>query len=114
MEIRERKVDNFVIVSLQGRFDAHIAFQVEEYLLPLLRHAQDLILNFAATEYISSAGLRVLLSLAREAEQNGYDLRLAELRPEVYEVFDIAGFTSLFQIYPTEADALAGTNPLSS
>jgi hypothetical protein len=58
--------------------------------------------------YVSSAGLRVLLALAKQLDGGRGSLRLCELNAAVTQVFDVAGFSKLFLIYPTRAAALAG------
>ena len=51
-------------------------------------------------EYTSSAGLRVLLTTLKDARQRGGDLRLAEIRPNVRQVLELSGFTSILKCYP--------------
>jgi len=57
--------------------------------------------------YVSSAFLRVVLSMARNIRQQGGDLRLANLQPPVQAVFDLAGFSELFEIYDDVHAAVA-------
>jgi anti-sigma B factor antagonist len=108
MEIREKREQDLYIIHLNGRFDASCAGNVEKRLNELINsHRLKLIVNLDQVSYISSAGLRVLLSVAKKIRRLGEgDIRLACLQPYVREVFEIAGFTSLFKIYGTEEEAI--------
>jgi anti-sigma B factor antagonist len=65
------------------------------------------ILDLADVPYVSSAGLRVLLKGAKMAKASGHTLMLSGLSAPVQEVFDISGFSSIFQIETTVEAALA-------
>ena len=64
------------------------------------------VLNFGGLEYISSAGLRSILSTAKQLKVKEGRLLFADLRGPVKDVFKISGFGSLFKIYDTEEEAL--------
>ena len=66
-----------------------------------------LVLDLAGLDYVSSAGLRVLLKAAKEARAAGSRFALAGLRPAVREVFEVSGFFAVLTAYPTRAEALA-------
>lgn len=107
MEISEKTVGNVNIISLSGRLDAYAANDVERKLdSQLVADQACLVVNLTQLEYISSSGLRVLLAALKKARKQQGDVRLACLQPYVREVFDIAGFTQLFQIFDKEEDAL--------
>jgi anti-anti-sigma factor len=63
-------------------------------------------LDLGGINYVSSAGLRSLLVLLKQVRALGGALVLAAVHPRVQDIFDIAGFTSMFAIVPTPADAL--------
>lgn len=67
-----------------------------------------LILNFAAVEFLSSAALNKLIMLEKKVKAARGKLRLCNLRKEIYEVFAITRLNVLFDIKPTENEALAG------
>ncbi|NQS88666.1 STAS domain-containing protein [Patescibacteria group bacterium] len=102
MQITQKQEGEVNIFSLNGRFDAHSATEVEDKLnLAISQGARKLLINLDGIEYISSAGLRVLLAVAKKLKKEEGDIKLCSLRPYVKEVFDIAGFTQIFKIYNT-------------
>jgi anti-anti-sigma factor len=66
-----------------------------------------LIVDCTALEYVSSAGLRVLLQTARSAQRAGISFALCALRPAVREVFELSGFNRLMGVHADRATALA-------
>lgn len=95
------------IVELPARIDAVSAQRVDETLTAMLNSNQrKLICNFVNTEYISSAGLRVLLSVLKRMTKLGGRFFLCSFKPGITEIFNMAGFVSLFTIFPSEAEAL--------
>ena len=64
-----------------------------------------MVLNLDKLEYISSSGLRVFLAQLKKARKQQGDLKLACMKPYIKEVFDIAGFTQLFNIFDAEDTA---------
>ncbi len=104
MEIEVTGNDRVAVVAISGRIDAYTAPEVEEHLAHEVEKGRNLVVDLGAADYISSAGLRVLIALAKRSLKGDLALRLCCLQPQVLEVFDIAGFTKLFQIRDT-ADA---------
>ncbi len=66
-----------------------------------------LIIDCATLDYVSSAGLRAFLVLARAAQRTGATFALCALQPSVREVFDLSGFSRIITVYPDRATALA-------
>ena len=107
MQIKQMQEGGVHVFSLSGRFDAHSAGDVEEELgLAVSGGARKVLINLDGTEYISSAGLRVLLGVAKKLKKEAGEVRLCCLKSYVKEVFDIAGFTQIFKIYNTAEEAL--------
>ncbi|MFH1038002.1 MAG: STAS domain-containing protein [PVC group bacterium] len=107
MEIK--KCDGILVVSMVPRFDAYSAKEVEADLnQAILSGTEKILCDFSDTEYISSAGLRVLLATAKALKKIRGEIALCALKPSVKEVFETAGFTPLFNIYDGEKEALAG------
>ena len=108
MEITSREEQSVTVVALSGRFDAQSAAQVDAALQATLQGGSGkLLVDMTKVDYVSSAGLRVLLSAAKKSGSLGGRLVLCGLQPYVLEVFEVAGFTSIFQILPDTAQALA-------
>jgi anti-sigma B factor antagonist len=97
------------ILALSGRLDTETSADLELALQDLqAAGATHFLIDMADIGYVSSAGLRVLLALAKQLDGGRGSLRLCELNAAVMQVFDVAGFSKLFLIYPTRAAALAG------
>ena len=108
MDITETKQGEVTIIALAGRLDSSTSPQFEQYILPRIADKMRLIVDFSALDYISSAGLRVLLLAAKKVKQAGGRLALCALKEHIREVFEISGFLAILDVRPTQADALAG------
>jgi len=108
MEIVRDRADEIEIVAVEGRVDSTNANEVEETLVPLLDAGGGTVLvDLENLAYISSAGLRTLLVAAKKSKASGTRLALSGLQPGVKEVFEISGFSKLFDIYDGRPAALA-------
>ena len=97
------------ILALSGRLDTETSADLELALADLqAAGATHFLIEMADIGYVSSAGLRVLLALAKQLDGGRGSLRLCALNAAVTQVFDVAGFSKLFLIYPTRDAALAG------
>ncbi|WP_309401027.1 STAS domain-containing protein [Cerasicoccus maritimus] len=109
MEINQEKQDSINIVSLKGRLDAGTSGQLEETLNALVEASgQKVLVDCRELDYISSAGLRVLLAAAKQFKKLNGSIALSTLNPNVKQVFEISGFTSIFPIYGTREEAVEG------
>ena len=97
MEIFKSQKDTALTVALSGRLDTTTAPQLEGELKSTLRGVTELILDFTKLEYISSAGLRVLLGAQKEMNRRG-SMKLIGVCDTVKEVFDITGFSDILTI----------------
>ncbi len=108
MDIKEEKRGEVKIVSLHGRLDASATKGLEQRLLSIIDEGgRRLVLDLADLSYISSMGLRVLILLAKNLQKTKGSLALAALSNPVSDIFEIAGFTSIFSIYRTCDEAVA-------
>lgn len=105
MDIREERRDSALVVAPLGRVDSNSASALEAALLAKAKEPR-LIVDLGGVEYISSAGLRVFLMLARKVKESGGRLALCGLGASVKQVFDLAGFTALFVVEPGVEQAL--------
>ena len=107
MAISEKTIGDVNVISLSGRLDAYSANEVEKKLDSLIDAAQvRLVISLEKLEYISSSGLRVFLAALKKVKKQQGDIKLACLKPYIKEVFDIAGFTQLFNMFDTEEAAV--------
>ncbi|MDX1429011.1 MAG: STAS domain-containing protein [Rhodothermales bacterium] len=96
------------VLELNGELDAHTASELEA----AIQKCRDsnsvwIVVNGQNLQYISSAGLGVFMAYIEELREQGGDIKIAELQPRVFNVFDLLGFPMLFDIVDTEADAVA-------
>jgi anti-sigma B factor antagonist len=106
MDIAEHTEADKVVVALGGRLDSNTSPDFEKLICPRIESTGSVIVDMSRLDYVSSAGLRVLLKAAKIARTSQHRLALAGLTPQVQEVFDISGFTAIFTIYETRQKAL--------
>ena len=97
MNITTKKENTTFTVALEGRLDTTTAPELDVFAEKELEDTQELVLDFADLEYISSAGLRVLLKLQKVMNKKG-SMKLIHVGDVVKEVFEITGFTDILTI----------------
>ncbi len=108
MEIKDDKIDGQNVVSLSGRIDSTAAVEFEEKLIELIDAGNhSMIIDFLRVQFISSAGLRVLLLAAKKVKPYGGKILLCDMSKDVREVFDISGFSSIFDIHENVSTAIS-------
>lgn len=107
MNIRASKQNQVQQLFLEGRLDTNTSPLFTSYFNKLIEQGETLFLfDFSNLEYISSAGLRVLLSAGKIIKSKGGSLVLCALNENVFEVFEITGFTEIFEIKASLARAM--------
>lgn len=113
MEITHRRMNRVDLLEVAGRVDAATAPQLKQQIETLFNEGRyRIVLDLANLEYISSPGLRVLIEARKRARDwkltdlEGGDIRIANLPPRIKEVFDLTGFTSLFELYNDTVEAV--------
>jgi anti-anti-sigma factor len=102
-----RTIDGIRLAVLDTRLDAYAAKQAGPALDDVCqRGVKKLLFDFSRTEYISSAGLRLLIATEKKMQESGGRCVLFSLQPNVRRVFEIAGVTHLFSISDSEEEAL--------
>jgi anti-sigma B factor antagonist len=111
VNVRLESLGLVTIVTLEGRLDfgaaAGFQTQVERCLADAQVRRAGLIIDCAALDYVSSAGLRVFLLGARASQRAGLSFSICALKPAVREVFDLSGFSRVIAVYADRAAALA-------
>jgi len=109
MEIAVSDVGEIKVVRIEGKLDTQSSPHAQTQLTQLIdQGATKLVVNFEKLDYISSAGLRILLAAAKQLKGNSGELRICGLNEVVQEVFDISGFTTILTVTKTEPEALEG------
>lgn len=98
MEIRKTVDGSDIILDVIGRLDTVTAPALEKEIGDLLVDSHNLNLNFAELEYVSSAGLRVLLMAQKAVSAGNGTLTIANVCEEVMEVLEITGFADILNI----------------
>jgi len=101
------------LLEVSGRVDAATAPRLKQQIDALFDEGRyRIVLDLAKLEYVSSPGLRVLIEARKRAREwkitdlEGGDIRIANLPPKIKEVFDLTGFTSLFELYGDTVEAV--------
>ena len=97
MEITKSIQDQSATLGLVARLDTITAPRLEEELKEILSNVTELVLDFEKLEYISSAGLRVLLSAQKVMSRQG-SMKLIHVNEAVMEIFEVTGFSDILTI----------------
>jgi anti-sigma B factor antagonist len=101
MNLETRELKHVNVVKVTGRVDSATAPDLEKTLQDLLdAERSQIVLDLQDADYMSSAGLRVLVAMHKATKKNGGGLCLAQPSDRVREVLDLAGLTPVFVIYP--------------
>ena len=107
MEINEDKKGDVVILTLSGKLDATSSKAFEDRILAVIDAGErQLVVDLSRLDYVSSSGLRVFLLAAKRQNSASGKIVLCSLKDPVKEVFDIAGFSSIFSIYGSHDEAI--------
>lgn len=108
MKITQNLENGIANVKVEGRLDATSSVEAQKDFENILdTEACCLLIDLSRLEYISSAGLRVLLVVAKKMQQKGGKIVLSALTPNVKEVFEISGFSSIFKIFDSVEESKA-------
>lgn len=109
MEIKAETMKRCELVTVSGRVDSSTAPELEKVLLGLIQSGQkNIVVNLAGTDFISSAGLKALLSALMKVRKMipAGDVVLAETQPGLKDSFDLVGFDRLFTFYEDNTRAV--------
>ncbi len=106
--VRFHAVRSVQVLDLRGELDAHTVSELEAAFQKCWQDGKhQIVANCAHLRYIHSAGLGVFLGNIEEVRNKGGDIKIAALRPNVFNVFDLLGLPLLFNIVETEEEAIA-------
>ncbi len=98
MTIRKELANGKLMLAPEGRLDTTTSPELEAEIEASCTGISELLLDFAGLRYLSSAGMRVLLSAQQKANAEGFSMSLTNVNEEVMEVFDMTGFSSFLTI----------------
>ncbi len=105
-KIEYRETENVNVLELKGYLDAHTAPKLEDAFQSLLgKERYKIVVNCKHLSYISSAGLGVFMAYIEDVRNNAGDIKLTNMSPKVYNVFDLLGFPLLYEIFKDESEA---------
>ena len=108
MNIEIRESQGIQIITFEGNLDTNTSPEAESKINEILDTGQQkLLVNFEQLNFISSAGLRILLATVKKLNASGGALRICSLNATVQEVFDISGFVTILNVKNTEKEALS-------
>ncbi len=106
--INEEKVEDVVVLKLQGLVDSGTSQQMEGRLNDLISDGNvKIVVDLDLVDYISSAGWGIFVGEIKGVRESDGDIKLASMRPDVREVFDLLEFNTLLTPYDSRGDALA-------
>ncbi|WP_103666009.1 STAS domain-containing protein [Gracilimonas amylolytica] len=109
--IATRQNQNVSILDISGELDAHTASQLENALKSLIDNENySIVVNCSGLDYIASAGLGVFMAYIEDVRSLGGDIKLTDMNDRVYNVFDLLGFPTLYDILDSEQEALHSFN----
>ncbi len=109
MQISVRNVGNVSVIEIMGKMDFQTSPDAQTQITQLIETTSSKILiNFEKLVYISSNGLHVLVSTAKQLKRTGGELRICGLNDVIEEVFKISGLDTILDVFANEAEALKG------
>jgi anti-sigma B factor antagonist len=109
MNAHVENMDHTTIITLEGELTSATTQQIQPEVLAAVQEGRHILLDMSHVNYLSSAGLRMLLLLYRRIRENRGDMALAGLSEEVRDIMAITGFLDLFQTYDSR---IAGLNAI--
>jgi anti-anti-sigma factor len=110
MHFSSRRLADVVVVVPSGRIDHANATEMERLLAPILDETAaggtSIVFDFSGVEYVSSMGLRVLMVAAKRVRAEGARIAVTALQPVVEEIFGIARFQHVVEVFPSLPSAL--------
>jgi anti-sigma B factor antagonist len=108
LSINSQKIgEQLEIIFVKGILDAHSAPDLEMFVAETIAQGNIyLLFNLKELDYISSAGLGVFMAFVEDLRNRGGDIKFAELTEKIYSIFELLGFHLIFDIVPTNDQAI--------
>jgi anti-sigma B factor antagonist len=106
-DLIHRSFEDVNIIELKGYLDAHTAPKLEEAISNLVNNNRyKIIVNFSNLDYISSAGLGVFMAYIETIRSKGGDIKFSSMNEKIYNIFDLIGFTKIYEFHKTDEEAI--------
>jgi anti-sigma B factor antagonist len=106
MDVAISTIDQVTVAKLTGEIDATTASTAQQQVLAVVTPGARIILDMSDVPYMSSAGLRMLLSLFRNVSANSGRIALVGVTEDIQDTMSVTGFLKFFTLYDTVADAV--------
>jgi anti-sigma B factor antagonist len=101
--IRSKLVDDIAVIYPKGHLDAHNVERFEKEMVKLIAgDVVNIVINCKELNYISSAGMGIIMGYLDEIREKGGDIKLCSVDQRVYEIFDLVGFTEIYDFLSDE------------
>ena len=115
VEITEKKQGEVLVIKMRGRLDAFSSPQAEKKVFECINRGDTkLLIDFGGIQYLSSAGMRMLLSTTKKLKTLSGKLVVCSVIPNVMDVLKMSGFDHVLELSKTEEDALGKFNGVNS
>ena len=110
MHLSSEAMENATVVRLEGNLDTNTSTEAQDYVNSTIdAGAEKIVVSLEKVDFVSSAGLRILLATAKRLSASGGSLRICGLNETVAEVFAMSGFSTILDVFPSESEALSGS-----
>ncbi len=107
MKIETRDINDVLVVDMAGKLDTSTAGDASDQMIKIVQgDNKQIVLNLDGLEYISSAGMQVILRISKLLQASRGELKICHASGIVKNVLETSGFNSLLNIYDTEKDAV--------
>ncbi|TDX51176.1 SpoIIAA-like anti-anti-sigma regulatory factor [Orenia marismortui] len=107
MKLSFKKINNSLIIRLEGEFDLHTADHFKEKLEEKINDTiRNIILNLDGIKFIDSSGLGAILGTYKRITKTGGSLAMVKVTPQVERIFELSGILKIIKIYSSEEEAL--------
>jgi len=106
MDFNKKKNLSVDILEICGKLDTMYSEIAQEAIIQAISKDGKLIVDLADCDYVSSAGLRVLLIAMKQSAMENCKMVVTGIQPAVWEIFYMTGFEEVLETYPTQADAI--------
>lgn len=107
-QIRSKLDDSIGVIYPKGHLDAHNVERFEKEILKfIMNNTVNILVNCKDLNYISSAGMGIIMGYLDEVREKGGDIKLCSLNERVFEIFDLVGFTDIYEFLKDEESAIS-------